>query len=103
MSDHRCRSAWVCPCCLAHVAEVLVREVGDWQMAVDGITKHLLLRCPAFSPERLETKPEPLVQEAASQEARCPQAPSHTPTGATKPATPSPRLPSAGARGMRPR
>jgi hypothetical protein len=60
-------SAWVCPCCLSHVAEVTVREPGDWQVAVEGITRHLLLRCPNFSPERFETQPEPLVQQSASQ------------------------------------
>ena len=85
-------NAWVCPCCLQHVSEVTVRSPEDWQTAVEGITKHLLLRCPAFSPERFETQPEPLVQQAAS------LSPTTTPAGGQK-TTPSggvARTPSSG-------
>jgi hypothetical protein len=56
---------WVCPLCLAHVPEVVVVQPTDWQHAVDAMAKHLLLHCGNFDPERIETQPEEVVQQAA--------------------------------------
>ncbi len=78
---------WVCPCCLGHAPEIVISSPNDWHFAIDPISKHLLLRCPAFTPERLETQPEPLVQQSAGGGApgtiSGPQTP-RTPTGVTK-------------------
>ncbi len=82
---------WVCPCCLAHIPEIVITNPADWQFAADPISKHLLLRCPAFTPERLETQAEAVVQQAAG--ATTPTPPgmpaTNTPTHATKVNQPS--------------
>ncbi|MBA3708663.1 MAG: serine/threonine-protein phosphatase [Planctomycetes bacterium] len=78
---------WVCPCCLGHTPEIVISSPNDWHFAIDPISKHLLLRCPAFTPERLETQPESLVQQSAGGGAPgtiAAKPSTHTPTGVTK-------------------
>jgi len=58
---------WVCPFCLGHVAELILRDETDWQQAPERMAWHLAASCPAYVPERPEPKLEALVRQAAAQ------------------------------------
>ena len=86
---------WVCPFCLDHVGDLVLRSEVDWQQAPERMAWHLAANCSAYVPERPEPKLEALVRQAAGQsglamppvEPRLAQAPTSPP-----PARPTTRL-----------
>ncbi|MBA3685787.1 MAG: hypothetical protein H0W72_11195, partial [Planctomycetes bacterium] len=56
---------WVCPFCLEHIPEVVLRGDADWTTAPEKMAWHLACSCATYVPERPEPKMEALVQQAA--------------------------------------
>ncbi len=59
--------AWICPCCLVAVPEVVIRKGAvDWDILIAGMTRHLALGCSAVrSLGRFEPRSEDDVRDAA--------------------------------------
>lgn len=57
---------WVCPFCLGHVPNIVMRGDADWQRAPDLISQHLAYVCTAYVAEKPEAKPEAAVQQSAA-------------------------------------
>jgi len=57
---------WICPFCLGHIAEVVVKVPDDWQGAPELMAAHLVEVCRSYRPERPESQSESAVRKAAS-------------------------------------
>jgi serine phosphatase RsbU (regulator of sigma subunit) len=59
--------AWICPCCLAAVPDVVIRKGAvEWETLIAGMTRHLALGCAAVrSLGRFEPRSEDDVRDAA--------------------------------------
>ncbi|MFM2091463.1 MAG: hypothetical protein RLZZ127_1952, partial [Planctomycetota bacterium] len=59
--------AWICPCCLAAVGEVVIRKGAvDWNGLIAGMSRHLAAGCSAVrSLGRFEPRSEDDVRDAA--------------------------------------
>lgn len=49
---------WICPFCVAVVAQVPLASAVDWELAPDRMAWHLAAECPTYVPERPETRGE---------------------------------------------